>query len=768
MCSATLPSPLPLAKAARSHELSFRNALAIYAVLFFALIHPFWLFDEVVVPYRLASEIGTPHVATSPSIENTKFSDYWHGFIPEIREHLQRRLGWLALWTNQTELGRPLFHLCFSAAYAPTRLLLNITDSPYWVLTLLSLSTCFLAGLFVLLLCQELALRPVAGLIAGGSVASAPLMMYWLTFPMFPSVVCWSAGLLYALTRMARKIDLTGCAVLAFSSYSLLMTAYQQAIVFEAYVLTGYLLWLAYRRGQLVGSASTARYISAVAASGVTGIVLALPSYIDLADTAANSSRMAVDVSFFLGNLPTIDSFTALIRMVAIGTFPELTENPVAPSFPFPYDGLSVTPLILFLAFFSLLRCWRETWGWWLAIVLVCAFAFIHPLYAFAVGHMGFNLSRSTPLGTIILPLTIISAYGVNASAAQFRFRTATAGVAIAATFACVAVALCFYWTAGVSIRWGAVFAALAAVCLLARQLRAFRPASLIAALVVVGAYVSFPLMLRQPAAALSVTSPVVEKAIESTAPGSRFAIAAPGSGVLPPNLNEIFDLASVHTYNSLSSRRYQALIRRLGGETETYGRSNGMISPDYGSQVFWMSNIGLMISPDPLSDPNLEHIGDEGPLHFYRTVNRMGCCLQAALPDRINADGVELRDREGFKIDRPTKTRQEGDLLEFEVQARPGSLLVLSQQYHPQWKASVRTPAGWIAAGTVPVNGAFQGVVLPADTQTVRLEFVPYVRFAWLVHVFWMLVVVILAVQVMSSCLLPAMQARSPDRPFR
>ena len=653
------------------------------------------------------------------------------------------------------------FHFCFSAAYAPTRLLLNITDSPYWVLTLLSLGSCFLAGLFVLLLCKELALRPVAGLISGGSVATAPLMMYWLTFPMFPSVACWSAGLLYALTRLARKVDLIGCAVLAFSCYSLLMAAYQQAIIFQAYLFTGYLSWLVYRRGRLMGSASAVHYLCAVAASGVTGIVLALPAYIDLADTAANSSRIMADLSFFLTALPRIDSFMALIRMIALGTFPELTENPVSPSFPFSYEGLSVTPLILFLAFFSLLRCWRETWGWWLAIVLVCASVFIPPLYGFAVRYMGFNLSRATPLGTIILPLTIISAYGVNALAAQFRFRTATVGLAIAGTSACFAVALCFYWTAEVSIRWDAVFATLVVIALLARQVSAFRPAWLIAALAVVGAYVSFPLLLRQPAAALTVTSPVVEKAVASTEPGSRFAMAAPGSRVLPPNANEIFDLASVHSYNSLSSRRYRTLIRGLGGETEVYGRWNAMISPDYDSQTFWMSNIALMISPDPLSHPNLEHIGNEGPLHFYRTVNRMGCCLQTALPDRSDPAGVELGDREGSKINRPTKTGQEGEPLEFEVQERPGSLLVLSQQHHPQWRASVRTPAGWVAARTVPVNGVFQGVVLPAETRTVRLQFFPFVRFAWLAHVFWAIVLVILALRAMSSYLMPVMQAR-------
>jgi hypothetical protein len=759
MGSAALRSRLSLVKAVHFDGVTNRNALLIYTFLFFALIHPFWLFGEIIAPYQLVSEIRGPEVSDSARIQNIKFADYWHAYIPEIRDQLQApRSGWLALWTSPNELGRPILHGCFSAAYASTWLLLKITDSPFRLLTVLSLGTCFLTGLFVLLLCREMLLQPVAGLIAGASVAASPLMLYWLTFPMFPSVICWSAGLLYAMTRLAKNVDIIGCAVLAFSSYSLLMTAYQQAIVFQAYVLTGYLLWLVYRRWQSMGTASSARYLGIVVASGVTGILLALPGYVDLADAAANSSRAAPDVSFFLSALPTIDSVAALIRLLSISTFPEITENPVSPAYPLPYNGLSITPLILFLAFFGLLRCFRETWGWWLAIVLICAFTFIHPLYAFAVRYMAFNLSRGAPLGTIILPLTIVAAHSVNAMAARFRSRTTAVTLAIFATVACFAVAFGFYWTAGLSIRWNIVLATLVVICLLALQVTSFRPACLIAALAVVGAYISFPLMLRQPAAQ-PVPSPVVDRIIAATGSGSRFAIAAPGPGVLP-NLNDIFDVASIHSYDSLSSRRYQALIRDLGGETQTYGRLNTMISPDYDSQTFWMSNIGLMISPKTLSHPNLEDIGADGEFHFYRTLDRMGCCLQIALSAQVNADRIEILDRKAAQTTRPLKTRDEGDLLEFEVRGGQSSILVLSQQYHRNWQALARTPSGWVEAPTLPVNGAFQGIRLPAETQTVRLQFLPFVRFAWIAHVFWAFALLILVVQAIH-CRAGALAAR-------
>jgi hypothetical protein len=722
-----------------------RNALLIYTILFFALIHPFWLFGELVVPYRLASEIGAPPTSTS-YIENRKFSDYWRVSIPAIRDHLQKpRFDGVALWTDQNELGRPPLQIMgLSPAYAPIWLMSKITASPFRLLTWLSLGACFFAGLFVVLLCNELSLEPIAGLLAGGSVAASPLMMYWLAFPMFLSVICWTAGCLYALTRLARRIDLPGCAILAFSCYSLLMTGYPQAVVYHAYVLAGYLAWLAYRRRQSMGMASAVRYLAAVAAAGAAGILPVLPVYLDIAEITAQSARVSPDVSFFLAAQYKIDSIASALRFFALGTFPEIIGNPISPSYPLSYDGASITALVLFFAFYSLLRCGRETWGWWLAIVLLCAFALIPPLYVFGVRHMGFNLSRGTPMGVITLPLTMVLAYGVNELVR--RFEPAAARLAISGTLACFAIALWFYWSAGLDIRWNIVLATLIVICLVSRWGNSFRAASLIGALIITGACASFPLMLRQPQENLIPASALVDKIKAGTPRDSRFAVAAPGLDVLPTNMNAIYNIASIHSYDSLSSRRYQTLIGELGGKIETYGRLNETISPDYDSQAFWMSNIGLMLSATMLHHPNLEHIGDEGPVHFYRVASRMGCCLQTALPDQTGS--IELPDQRAIETARPLKTKDEGDLKEIEVYGQQPSLLVLSQQYDSNWHATVQTPSGWVPAPTSAVNGVFQGVLLPGSAQTVRLQYKPFARFAWISSLFWALVLVLLAVQ--------------------
>ncbi|HEV7880216.1 MAG TPA: hypothetical protein VGP39_19335 [Bradyrhizobium sp.] len=738
-------------------ELTFGRALAIYVALFLALTHPFWMFGEVVAPYRFAGEAGT--LATpSAYLENAKFSDYWHFFIPEIQNHMQGpRSGWLALWTSNNEMGRPLYHGGFSSVYFPAWVVLKFTGNPARLLTVMSLAYCFLTGLFLLFLCKELALKPLAGLIAAVNAASAPLLMYWLTFPMFPATLCWSAGALYALARMARReVDVAGGAVLAFSCYSLFIVAYPQAVVFNAYLLTGYLLWSFNRRRKSAGTASAVKYLGTVAVFGVSGILLSAPVILDIADTVARSSRIATDPSFFVTVLPSIDSIAALLRIFSLGTFPELLANPVAPSFPFPYDGLSITPVVLFLAFFGLLRCARETWGWWLAIVMICAFGFIHPLYEFGIRHLGFNLSRGSPLGTIFLPLAIISAYAVNALVPQSGSRTAAARMSIFATALSFAVVLGFYWSTGLPIRWSMALTTAAVVLLLAGTLVwPLGSFALIAALIVTGVFISFPLMLRLPANEVMRNSDPVDAVMAATPPGARIALIAPGVALLPPNSNAIFGVASVHGYDSLSSRQYQRLLRELGGETKQYGRWNDMIAPDYGSQVFWMSNIGLVISPTPILHPNLESVGAQGALHLYRVLERMGCCFQSTTATGAGLDDFSLAGREGT---RPTRTSNEGDTLEFELHDYPDkdSVLTLSQQYHPYWRASVRTASGWQAARTIRVQDFFQGVVIPANARLVRLEFLPFARFAWLAHVFWVIALLYGCSRLASSALRP------------
>lgn len=730
--------------------LNYKSVLVAYSLLFFGLTTPYLLFGEVAAPHRQSIEVGAIDAnLNSTLIENRKFSDYTNAYIPEISTHLNgERSSWLKLWTNQNELGRPTYQISgFSPTYLPSWIISELTDSPWRFITALSLFTCFFAGIFVILFCREIDLCPLAGLIAGVSLATSPLFMYWLSFPMFPAVWCWSAGALWAITRLSRKPDLVGWSALAFSIYSLLMTAYPQPVVFHAYILGGYGLYLAYRKQQL-GVRLIGSFIGFSATAVIAGAALALPVYIDLVNLSAESARLAPGPSFFTYVLPRFGTAIESLRFFVLSTTPELFGNPVRSDFPFSYDGISVTPVVVFFAIIGLLITIEKTWGWLLAIAILFLLAFIHPLYVLGVKYLGLNLSRSTPLGSIMLPLTIIVAYGVDALVKRSKPGEYSRKVwfATGIVLAVIVIGVVFGFVQEVSIRWGMVLAMLILTGLLAAQYKKTHPIMLLVALVMVLASISYPLMLRQDHAQIVTTSPLVEKVRENVPDGSRFAVAAPGLSVLPPNLNAGLGLASVHSYNSLSSRRYHTLIKELGSEVNTYGRWNGAISPDYNSAVFWMSNISLMLSPIRLEHNNLKYLGTESGVHLHKVISRMGEGLQIMLPE-ISTMGENLRVAEPRLLPShvPIKLLDQDDLLEFEVVPGASSVLILSQKFHRNWQALAFDQFGWASAKTTVINNVFQGVLLPPNVQRVRLEFKPYAQYAWTAHVFWLMLLIII-----------------------
>lgn len=723
---------------------SCKHALIYYIVVAGILFSGF--LSYVAAPHRQEIEVAQVQLVNSdsPLIENRKFSDFTNAYIPEITEHLTvPRSSWLPLWTNNTELGRPLYQISgFSSAYLPSWVITRWVDEPWRFITTLSLGFCFLAGLFILLFARETGLSPIAGLIAGLGLATSPLFMYWLTFPMFPAIWCWAAGALWAVTRLAKRPDILGWGVLAFSGYSLLMTAYPQPVVFHAYLLGGYGLWLAYHKAR-VSRLALAKFLTLAASALVVGAALAFPVYRDLFILSSESARVAPDPSFFTMVLPKFASFTELFRFFVLSTVPEIFGNPIAPSFPFSYDGLSVTLIVTFFAVVALLTAFKKTWGWWLAILVLCLLAFIHPLYVLSVKYFGFNLSRSTPLGSIMLPLTVITAFGIDALAKRTDDRQFSRAVFVggAVTLVVVALGVAFGISQHVPIRWGLVVGLLAVSGLLIAQYDRTRPTLLMLALASVLVMTSYPLMLKQDPAQIAMTSPLVEQVRGNLPSGSRYAVAALGISVLPPNPNATLGLASVHSYNSLSSTRYHILIKSLGGEVQTYGHWNGAISPDFAGAMFWMSNISLILSPRKLVHDNLEALGEESGIHLYRVVSRMGESLQVVPPQLdMSATRLVLDDPRGMVTNTPVKILDQGDVLEFEVKPSAPSVFLLSQKFHRDWEALAETSHGWQAAQTVELNGVFQGVLLPPETRLVHLEFKPLARYAWIAHVFWLL----------------------------
>ncbi|MEM7376712.1 MAG: hypothetical protein AAF460_04315 [Pseudomonadota bacterium] len=726
---------------------TYRAALLWYAVLMTVLFAVF--VRDVVAPHRQQIEIGAPVMPAAPgehhARENRKFNDYALAYVPEVAEHMRApRSGWLALWTDATEMGRPLYHLsAFSPAYPIAWVVAALTDSPWRFITAITLLFCGLGGLFIVLFARELGTDPAAALIGGVSFAASPMLMYWLSFPMFTAVWCWAAGALWGLARLHSRGDLVAWGALAFSGYSALMTGYPQPVVFKIYLLGGYALWLTATRAA-IDARSAARFAAQGVSAVLVGAVLALPVYLDIAATAAASSRLQADTAFFVSVLPTLDGAEGVVRLLALTLFPEAYGNPISAQFPVVYNGHSLTALAAVFIVLAVFTSVRDTWGWWLAVLALLALAFIHPLYAFGVEHLGFHLSRTTPLGSILLPMTVILVFSVDAALRRSVAVGRAMAVAVGLVGLCLVGAVVYGHYAGWPTRWGFVVITCAVLAVLLPYRGRVHRVGLLVALVLTLTSTAFPLMIRQRPDTIAVRSPFVDAVRAALPAGSRYLVASPDMRFLPPNLNAGLGLPSLHSYNSLSARRYHAHIESLGGGVSSYGRWNAFVSPALGEPALWMSNVGLLLSTDPRDDPGLEPIGTQAGVHLHRVRDRMGEAIQVRVSgsDR-DSTGLALGDPRGRAWWPVEKHVNLGDRVAFHVDTDGPTALVLSQKYHRDWRARALTTAGWQDAETVPVNEVFQGVLLAPGVKEVRLDFVPYARHAWIAHVFWSLMLV-------------------------
>ncbi|EJL58068.1 hypothetical protein PMI09_00561 [Rhizobium sp. CF122] len=728
---------------------SYRSAVVSYAALFLILTSVFWIGGEVVAPDRQFLELAAVDPTGSPRIENRKFGDFTKAYIPEILAQMSsKRSGWLTYWTDQNELGRPLQHLFgFSPAYFPSWIISRLTNNPWVFISILSLSTCFVSGLFLILLCREWQLSPMAALIAAITFAASPYFMYWLTFPMFSSVWCWSTGALWAMTRLARRIDLLVCGALAFIVYSLLMTGYPQIIMFHTYLLVAYGLHLAAKKARSE-TRQCVHFMAACFSAVVVGTVSVLPVYADLFVLRADSARVSTDPAFFLSALPPLNSMSDFVQLLVFGIVPELFGNPISPSYPWPYNGISITVVVAFFGIFVLISGLRRTWPWWLAISVVVLFSVCTRLYAFGIHHLGFNLSRNNPLDLIMIPLIAIVAFGADSLLGNregLRWKV-LAAAACSSIFVIFAVSYGIY--GGLNIKWASSLCMLAVLFLFAAQFRKTNELYIILAILLSMWITSYPMILSQDPKDIATSSALTSKIRENLPDGSRYAVVSGDLAVLPPNFNAALGLPSIHSYDSLSPRRYQTLIKELGGDVFTYGRWNSFISPDYEGTAFWMSNIGLVLSSSPIVNRNLGYLGTTSGVLLYSVKSRMGYGLQLFGQFASTGNEISLADPRNLPLQDVHKTVDKGDTVEFEVSGNAPSLVVLSQKFYPTWIASVRTDQGWRPARTVVVNGVFQGVVLSAGVTQVRLEFKPYTRFAWIGHIFWFLLFMLIVIR--------------------
>ncbi len=706
---------------------------------------------KVISPSRQEAFLAVQPAVQSHRKENYKFSDFTLVHVTESKVFLEgQRSGWLTTWTPYNELGRPTSHMSdLSPAYLPNAIISLLTKDAFTYVTLIALLAAFLAGSFAFLLARELALSPPAALLAALGLGVSPSLIYWVTFPMFAAAYGWTMAALYGLVRYVRKPDLLSWAIIAFSVYSQVMSAYPVMVVYHVYLAAGFLVYLYWRLPEFPRRGRDMVRLSAgLASAACVGCLAAFPAVMDTWIATAQSARMHPSVEFLRANLPPMASAWDWSRFVAFWTFPQVMGDPIATDFSPLFNGRSLAPFVVFLLCAA---PWRRTWGWWLAVLAMVLADASAPVFAFGAEYLGLGLSRSVPSVHAIVPLVMIAAISMDALLApkvasssgdaaggqRARFIRLLLATVLYGLLLANAVAVSHHLNGVASYRTTLLFALYAPVMWVALQRRWI----VLYVLVVLFHLSVFDRteLLVQSRKAIVQSSPLTTELQHLLSDGSRYAVLKSADDFMPANMNAQMLLRSVHTYDSLSPVRYQELIRRLGGESANYGRTNRAIDAgSVGSMDFMLSNIGALVTREPVNSPLVEWDGSFNGLLVYSVKHRWGSFVRVPMSRvRQEGDAVTLADPSAITPQAASLVRDRGDDVELALRDHldTPSVLVMSQSYNAQWRMQVRVRETWISARPVLVNGAFQGIVLPPEADRVKATFRPWIRWAWLGH---------------------------------
>ena len=708
------------------------------------LTFPYWGLGQELVSSCHAVVMGVPQAtAAQADCEQRKFTDFENDFLPEVNNQLTApRTGFMAVQFADNEMGRQTRMLAGKTpANFYTWVIFQLSHDAYRILTILALSMAFLAGVFGLLVCRELQLAPLAGLIGALFLATNPFTTYWLTFPMHIASICWSVGAFWGIVRLQRRGDSVAWGALAFSVYSLLMMGYLQTVMYSVWIFGAYIVWQAWL--QKLQWQALWWWCAKMGSAAVIGVVLALPAYLDLWQQYQISAQPRSADSFFTHFIQVISNWDGVWWYVSTHTIPEIFGNPMSGTYPFQFDGLSVPLVYMVLIVLASVLQWRQVWLWvtWLGILLALS---VSPTLFTLVMHTipGLRFSQWAPIWSGVLPLALVSAYGCDALLkSPHRQRIATTIVGCLISVGAIGVMAWRVAQQGqLDLQWGVAAIVVGIAIGYAILTRRMIPNLVLGMAILTVAYSTYPLLLHQPRTALVTQSDLVTTLQDILLPGQRYAVvSAELADMLAPNFNTMHGLASVHSYHNFTSFYYQNYLRQMGGKSVTFGRLNRTIAPDYASMPFWMSNFGAVLSYAPIDDSHVVLVKKIGAAMVYRVTHQMGAFwripvnLRPAIADiRVDA----YRNRQSLPI---TYAEYHGDtqLVRYPVAPNP-SVMVLSQQYDELWQAEAFDGVAWHPTRIVSVNGVFMGVYLPAQSTAVRLTYHTYMQYMWLSHLIW------------------------------
>ena len=690
-----------------------------------AWIASFALRGEVVAPHLNGLELGIQEEAAGPS--SRRHSDYSNFYAPEIALHAEAfRRGELALWNPHVQLGRPASHLAgVSPAYPPMAACLAATSDPHVAHTLLWCLTLLGIALFAWAWFAELGLRPEARLVGALLAAFSPFVAYWAPLLLFASTICWTLAVLWLAERLARRPTAWSWLGLACAVWLLLVSGYPQQIVWHLLVVL-----VALAPG-LVRAERPAALAAAWIGAALAGLALASPVLLDTALAAERSARDQLEREFYLQALPGLsEGFDALRQCLQLFD-PRLGGDPWSVGSGPRFDGVAFGAVGLALLWYGFHARGGRRWAW-LALslgLLTWVPALFEPLLELRL----FTLSRFVPAAAAVVPVAAAAAWAAHhLGSGAWRGRALLALVPVSA-----AVALCLWaFAAGHAHRleegqaWRTFFAA-GCVALVAWQQSRPRPQLLACAAAAAAFVVARPLLLTQPRERIVADSPLVEALRKELRPGERYAVAS-GRDVrlLPPNQETLLGLSSVHSYDSLSSREYQAWCASLSGKgAETAGRWFRRFDDParIDARALAQAGVGVVLSNLPLPADEFEHVRDLGEFALWRTRRTAWTPGLVAVATR---DGIDA----GLAEDaRPSAASRRGEAEAWDWSPQPrAAMFHAARQYHPQWRASALVGDERIELEPSRLDVLYLGFEVPPGTRGIELRFEPHARHAW------------------------------------
>ena len=517
---------------------------------------------------------------------------------------------------------------------------------------------------------------------------------------------------------------------------------YPQAIVYVLWMLAGALVLAAWPLLITRQYRRALRGVTILGGMALLALVLVAPVYVDVYRSYLQSARVAAPETYFLQYILRIEHAWVVLLYLAAHTVPELYGNATDVTYPFRTDGFALTVVTVWIVSIALWRQYARVWWWALSAGVLVLLSVSPLLFAGLMQALpGFTLSQWTPHWNTTLPLTVLYAYGLHAALQDdVHSHTRWAAALLVLPLGCIGAGLLVANWYAVQVAPWRIGVLVGQVVLLGLFVLRRRPVLVMTALIVTVLLSAVPLQMRRATADVQQTSPLVAALQQHVPAGARYAIVDAGLNyLLTPNINRLYDLASVHTYNNFTSPGYAQVIAALGGKTTYYGKLNTEVAPVYDTTMLWMSNVAVVLARERIDDGNLRPLGTYGPAHLMQVQQRMGPFWHTALEAIPHGRDVRITDYRKRPQYAVSDVQDQNDTITATIspQVWP-TLFVHSTLAAAEWRADVYDGTQWLAAQTVSVNGVFQGVVIPAGTQTVRLRWVSAVQWMWVSHLIW------------------------------